>query len=98
MGLSLAESVNKMTDELRMTQTMKSMTGDKLWKSKNAKLRDLTEKSETGLSLAEFENEAAGDQVRFNDQNDIFNLRETPEIVTHCSAIPCMNRATKRNP
>ena len=45
-GLSLAESVNKMTDELRMTQTMKSMTGDKLWKSKNAKLRDLTEKSE----------------------------------------------------
>ena len=84
MGLSLAESVNKMTDELRMTQTMKSMTGDKLWKSKNAKLRDLTEKSETGLSLAEFENEASGDQVGFNNQNDIFNpdsLRDT-EIVT----------------
>ena len=84
-GLSLAESVNKMTDELRMTQTMKSMTGDKLWKSKNAKLRDLTEKSETGLSLAEFENEASGDQVGFNNQNDTFNpdnLRDN--IVTTC--------------
>ena len=79
VGLSLAESVNSMTDELRLTQTMKSMTGDKLWKSNNEKLRDLTEKSETGLSLAEFEKEAEQEQIPSQTEMSLDNVEEKEE-------------------
>ena len=75
----MAESVNSMTDELRLTQTMKSMTGDKLWKSNNEKLRDLTEKSETGLSLAEFEKEAEQEQIPSQTEMSLDNVEEKEE-------------------
>ena len=73
VGLSLAENVNIMTDVIDNGEEEEENIGAEKYvmglslADSMSKMTGLTEKSDTRLSLADFENETAGDQIVFNN-------------------------------